>query len=291
MTILFGAAHDAERGPSADRHLPRTSPDDVLAEVRADWERRLGAITVRTPDPSFDVMMNGWLLYQSLAGRMLARSGYYQASGAYGFRDQLQDSMAVVLVDPERAREHLLRAAERQFVEGDVQHWWLPATGAGVRTRISDDVVWLAHAAARYVRVTGDVAVLDEQVPFLEGRTLGPGRARGVLHPCCRATQRVALRPLRPRPGAGARRRRPRLPLMGTGDWNDGMNRVGAAGRGESVWLGWFLHRTLSDFADLATRRGDAEFVARATDHQLPAATGPRTPRLGRQLVPASVLR
>ena len=268
VTILFGAAHDdseARRLIVAYRERPA---DDVLADVRAEWGRRLSTVTVSTPDPAFDVMMNGWLLYQSLAARMLARSGYYQASGAYGFRDQLQDSMAVVLVDPERARDHLLRAAERQFLEGDVQHWWLPATGAGVRTRISDDVVWLAHAAARYVRVTGDVAVLDERVPFLEGQTLGIDEHEAFFTPSVSLTSASlydhCVRALERAFDAGTHG----LPLMGTGDWNDGMNRVGAAGRGESVWLGWFLHRTLSDFTDLATRRGDTKFVARATAHQ-----------------------
>ena len=170
-------------------------------------------------------MMNGWLLYQSLAGRMLARSGYYQASGAYGFRDQLQDSMAIVLIDAERARGHLVRAAGRQFTEGDVQHWWLPATGAGVRTRISDDVVWLAHAAARYVRVTGDAAVLDEDVPFLEGRASAP-RSTRRSSPLTSATSvprstTTAYAPCSGPCSVGDHG----LPLMGTGDWNDGMNR------------------------------------------------------------------
>jgi cyclic beta-1,2-glucan synthetase len=199
---------------------------------------------------------------------MLARSGYYQASGAFGFRDQLQDSMSVVLVDPALAREHLLRAAGRQFVEGDVQHWWLPATGQGVRTRISDDVVWLAHATARYVEVTGDLAVLDEQVGLLTGAVLDPDEHERFFHPedagrstslyehCLLALERAADR------GSHG------LPLFGTGDWNDGMNRVGAAGRGESVWLGWFLHCTLTDFLPLAEARGDDEVVRRWREEQ-----------------------
>lgn len=268
FVFTLGAAPD-EAGA---RHLVSTyreqSSTDVLEQVHTLWDRRLRSVQVQAPDSSFDVMMNGWLLYQTLACRMLARSGYYQASGAFGFRDQLQDSMATVLVEPALAREHVLRAASRQFLEGDVQHWWLPATGKGVRTRISDDVVWLAHAVTRYVVVTGDVGVLDEQVPFLEGPLLAEDEHETFMEPevsdetatlydhCVIALKRSFT--------LGAHG----LPLMGTGDWNDGMNRVGAQGSGESVWLGWFLHTTLSMFLPLVRARGDADFAARCEAEQ-----------------------
>jgi cyclic beta-1,2-glucan synthetase len=236
----------------------------VLREVESWWDDTLGRVQVKTPSRSLDIILNRWMLYQTLACRMWARSAFYQSSGAYGFRDQLQDCMALLVSRPQLAREQLLRAAACQFVEGDVQHWWLPsptgpACGPGVRTRITDDRVWLAYVCAQYLESTADQAILDEQLPFLEGPLLRPGEHEAYFQPlisdqhaslyehCARALDQSLQNGVHG------------LPLIGTGDWNDGMNRVGAAGKGESVWLGWFLYATLLKFAPLARARAELE--------------------------------
>ncbi|WP_233171795.1 glycoside hydrolase family 94 protein [Dyella sp. ASV21] len=234
----------------------------ALDAVRLHWRWTLGKVQVQTPDPAVNVLVNGWLMYQTIACRFLARSGYYQSGGAIGFRDQLQDSMAMVHAAPYRARQHLLLCAAHQFPEGDAQHWWHPPLDRGVRTRCSDDFLWLPLATCRYVVATGDSGVLDEVAGYIEGRTVNldeesyydlPAHSelRETLYQhCVRAIKHAASR------GSHG------LPLMGCGDWNDGMNRVGEHGRGESIWLGFFLYDVLLQFAPIARMRGDEAFAA-----------------------------
>jgi len=267
VVFLLGQGDSADAVRGLIERYRAADLDAVLRQVGDHWAGILGAVQVTTPDRAMDIMLNGWLLYQTVACRIRARAAFYQASGAYGFRDQLQDGMALSLALPQETRAQILRAASRQFVEGDVQHWWLPHSGQGVRSRISDDRVWLAFATATYVGATGDGAVLDEPVPFIEGPVLEPGAHDAFFQPmpadvsaslfehCARGLDQC-LELTGPRG----------LPLMGTGDWNDGMNRVGEAGRGESVWLGWLLFRTLSLFAPLAAER-DPERAQRWQDH------------------------
>jgi cyclic beta-1,2-glucan synthetase len=267
IVFFLGEAASAADAQAVVGRYRQTDLDEVLVGVKAFWDDILGTIQVSTPDRSMDMMLNRWLLYQTLVCRIWARSAFYQASGAYGFRDQLQDGMALVASRPEITREHLLRAAGRQFTEGDVQHWWLPPRGQGVRTRISDDRIWLAYAAAHYLEVTGDLAILEENVAFIQGAKLEPGQHDAYFQPDLSDDAATffehCARGLDASLGIGAHG----LPMIGTGDWNDGMNRVGEHGRGESVWLGWFLHAALSAFAPLAAARNEVSRAARWTAH------------------------
>ena len=234
----------------------------ALEAVWAYWNRTLGTINVDTPDPAVNVMANGWLLYQVLSARLWGRTGFYQSGGAFGFRDQLQDVMALVHAEPALTREHLLRAAAEQFREGDVLHWWHPPAGRGVRTHSSDDYLWLPYALCRYVSCVADTGVLDEKIPFIEGRLVKPEEEAYYDLPN-RADESATLYAHAVR---AIKRSMPRgahgLPLMGGGDWNDGMNRVGSQGRGESVWLAFFLYDVLTQFSELARAHLDPAFAA-----------------------------
>ncbi len=258
VVFLLGAAGNAAEA----RHLVTRyrEPGRVaatLTDVCRFWDQVLTTIQVRTPNPALDLLLNRWLLYQTLSCRILARSALYQSGGAYGFRDQLQDVSALVYAAPQVTRQQILRAAGRQFAAGDVQHWWHPPSGRGVRTRCSDDFLWLPLVVCRYVHATGDATVLEEQVSFLQAPVLKPdqeedyglphssGEAATVYEHCVRAVEH------------GLRFGEHGLPLMGSCDWNDGMNRVGSGGKGETVWGGWFLVTVLDRFAPLAEQRGD----------------------------------
>ncbi len=255
----------AENRQEAEKLLDQARASDfeiLLIKQKQQWSDFVSPFQVKTPDSSFNLMVNHWLPYQIYACRIMARAGFYQASGAFGFRDQLQDSLSLLLLEPQLAHDQLLNAAAHQFLEGDVQHWWLPDTNAGVRTRISDDIVWLAYATALYVNTTGDDAFLDTLIPFIEGDVLKSGQQDAYFQPTqsskvttvyehCVLALDLAIKRCGPHG----------LPLILGGDWNDGMNLVGAEGKGESIWLGWFLGYTLQAFISLAKKRGDNDHM------------------------------
>jgi len=267
LVLFLGQAQDRDSARELIRRRRSVAPRQELAAVRENWGRILGKVQVKTPDRAMDIMLNRWFLYQTLVCRFWARSAFYQSGGAYGFRDQLQDCMALVVTDPALVRAHIIRASEHQFREGDVQHWWHPPTGRGVRTHFSDDLLWLPYTVSNYLEVTGDASVLDEKAFFLEGEAIPPEREDVYFEP--RVSEETATvyehcaRALDLSLATGEHG----LPLMGTGDWNDGMNRVGHEGRGESVWLAWFLHAALSLFVPVAAGRGDLKRAERWRAH------------------------
>ncbi|MEO5765777.1 MAG: glycosyl transferase family 36, partial [Casimicrobiaceae bacterium] len=267
LQFVLGDADSAQAAQELVRRYRDADPDEVLGQVRKHWDGVLDTVQVKTPDRALDILINDWLLYQSLGCRVWARSAYYQSSGAYGFRDQLQDVMSLCVACPALAREHIVRSAGRQFPEGDVQHWWLPPQGQGIRTRMSDDRLWLPYVAAHYVRTTGDGTVLEDNVPFLAGQALKPGQDEAFFKP--RVGDQAAsvyehgARAIDVSLGLGPHG----LPLIGTGDWNDGMNGVGEKGRGESVWLVWLLVATIDAYTRFAEACGDDARVARWREH------------------------
>ncbi|MFA6567575.1 MAG: glucoamylase family protein [Victivallales bacterium] len=268
VVFILGGAQSREEARSViQKHNYRAGAWQTLEKVWDSWKHSLGAINVETPDMALNILVNNWLLYQVIACRMWGRSGFYQSGGAFGFRDQLQDSMALIHCRADIMRSHILLCSSRQFNEGDVQHWWHPPSGRGIRTHFSDDCLWLPYAVCHYVHSTGDTGVLDEKTPFISGRPVHENeesyydmpysgdRQIPVYDHCVRAIELVM-----------SRMGEHGLPLMGCGDWNDGMNRVGIKGKGESVWLAFFLMDVLSQFAEIAERRNDLKFVEKCRE-------------------------
>jgi len=270
IIFRFGAGRDEDDVIKLLRRFQGSAAArEALEGVWNYWNKTLGAIQIETPDTAMDILSNGWLLYQTLACRIWARSGYYQSGGAFGFRDQLQDVMSLIHTEPALARKHLLLCASRQFREGDVQHWWHPPAGRGVRTHCSDDYLWLPLAVCRYVQSTGDTGVLNESAYFLEGRAVNPdvdsyydlpARSEVSVSLYQHCVQTIVR---------GLRFGDHGLPLIGSGDWNDGMNMVGIKGKGESVWVGFFFYKVLIQFTKIAEMQGDIPFSEHCKDEAI----------------------
>jgi len=259
LIILFGQEERDNIEKIINKYKIFNNVEAELDKVKQYWSHFLGNIQVKTPDKSLDYLLNGWLLYQTLSCRYLSRSAFYQSGGAYGFRDQLQDSMALGVVDPEIPKSQILRSASRQYVEGDVQHWWHPVVNSGIRTRFSDDLLWLPYVTAEYINSTGDYEILNKTAPYLEDEPLREGEderytivnqssKEGTIYEHCLKAIEKSLK-------FGVHN----IPLMGSGDWNDGMSTVGNEGKGESVWLGWFLYSILNSFIEISEIQKDTK--------------------------------
>jgi cyclic beta-1,2-glucan synthetase len=262
--FVLGQGADKEHALAlADKYHHPSNVSAAYKRTHVFWNKLLDTVKVKTPEPATDLILNRWMLYQTLSSRIWGRTGFYQSSGAFGFRDQLQDVLALLPIDPAISRGQILNAAQRQFEEGDVLHWWHPPSGRGVRTRFSDDLLWLPYVTTLYIDATGDNSILDEKVPFLKAPVLAGGedehygeylsteQSYSLLEHCLRAIEKGST--------AGTHG----LPLIGTGDWNDGMNRVGEKGKGESVWLAWFLCDVLNRFAEICEKNGKDELAQR----------------------------
>lgn len=259
VVYVVGQGDNAEHARRlSGRYREVAAAEAALGETRGWWDTTLGTIQVKTPVLSVDFLLNRWLLYRSLSCRVGGRTALYQSSGAYGFRDQRQDSLALVYAVPAVTRELILAAAGRQFPEGDVQHWWHIPSGAGVRTRCSDDLLWLPFAVCQYVQVTGDVGILDETRPFLQGALLKAEEGEVYSLPAVSMDQVSVFEHCRRAIEKGSTAGPHGLPLMGTCDWKDSMSGVGEKGTGESVWLAWFLIDVLTEFGELCAARGEA---------------------------------
>lgn len=268
LTFVLGQAGSVAGARELIRRFRAVSDADAeLLHVKQQWREMLDRVQVETPDAQMNLLLNHWLLYQTIVCRLYARSAFYQAGGAYGFRDQLQDVMALTITRPDLTRRQIVNASAHQFREGDVQHWWHPPLGRGVRTHFSDDRLWLPYCVSHYLTTTGDASVLDERAPFVEGAALPPDREAMYFEPTVSEETVSVYEHCARAIDASLSTGQHGLPLMGGGDWNDGMNRVGAEGRGESIWLAWFLCTTLRQFAPVATQRGESERARTWSDH------------------------